>query len=343
MSTVNTYQRAEPGVDRRLMAAAGASALALLLLLATTPSPAAAASTVRAAVVRGTLVVSGTPARDRIALRLSRAHPNRLQVDVGDNGSADHEFKLAAFKAIDVEAGDGRDRIRIDTANGGFTTSRPTRINGQGGDDTLIGGNGNETFAGGSGNDVVDGNGGHDTASLGSGNDTFTWDPGDGSDVVRGGGGTDTLVFTGSVDDEVIGVAANAGRATLTRDVGNVVMDLDAVEAIRLRTLLGNEHVTIGDLTGTDLARVDVDLAAVRGGTTSDNQKDFVTVDGTAGTDTVAVTASGATISVDGLAAAVRVTHADPEGDRLDIDTLGGDDQVSIGAGVDGLVQLDVQ
>ncbi len=120
-------------------------------------------------------------------------------------------------------------------------------------------------------------------------------------------------------------------------------MDLDAVEAIRLRTLLGNEHVTIGDLTGTDLARVDVDLAAVRGGTTSDNQKDFVTVDGTAGTDTVAVTASGATISVDGLAAAVRVTHADPEGDRLDIDTLGGDDQVSIGAGVDGLVQLDVQ
>ena len=170
-----------------------------------------------------------------------------------------------------------------------------------------------------------------------------TWDPGDGSDVVRGGGGTDALVFTGSDDDEVLGVTANAGRVAVTRDVGNVVMDLDAVEAIRLRTLLGNEHVTIGDLTGTDLASVDVDLAAVRGGTTSDNQKDFVTVTGTAGNDTVAVTASGDAISVDGLAAAVRVTHADPEGDRLDVDTLGGDDQVSIGAGVDGLVQLAVQ
>ena len=62
----------------------------------------------------------------------------------------------------------------------------------------------------------------------------------------------------------------------MTRDVGNVAMDLDAVEAIRLRGLLGNEQVTIGDLTGTDLASVDVDLAAVRGGTTPDNQKDFV-------------------------------------------------------------------
>ena len=343
MSTVNTYQRAEVGVDRRLVAAAGASALALLLLLATAPSPAAAASTVRAAVVNGTLVVSGTPSRDRIALRLSRTHPNRLQVDVGDNGSADHEFSLGSFTAINVEAGDGRDRIRIDTANGGFTNAKPTRIHGQGGDDTLIGGDGNETFVGGRGNDVVDGNGGADTASLGAGNDTFEWDPGDGSDVVRGGGGTDTLVFTGSNDDEVIGVSADRGRVAVTRDVGNVVMDLDAVEAIRLRTLLGNEQVTIGDLTGTDLASVDVDLAAVRGGTTPDNQKDFVTVTGTAGNDTVAVTASGDAVSVDGLAAAVRVTHADPDGDRLDVDTLGGDDHVSIGAGVNGLVQLAVQ
>ena len=55
------------------------------------------------------------------------------------------------------------------------------------------------------------------------------------------------------------------------------------------------------------------------------------------------MTASGDTVSVVGLAAAVRVTHADPEGDRLDVDTLGGDDHVSIGAGVNGLVQLAVQ
>ena len=43
-----------------------------------------------------------------------------------------------------------------------------------------------------------------------------------------------------------------ADRVAVTRDVGNVVMDLDAVEAIRLLDLLGNEHVTIGDVTGTE-------------------------------------------------------------------------------------------
>jgi hypothetical protein len=318
-------------------------AVALAAIAASIAVPvAAAAPTVTAGVSNGTLTITGSQAPDKVTLRLS-ADGSQLQVDVGDDGSADAAFELGTFTAIDVEAGNGDDTVRIDEVHGNFTKAKATRIDGQNGDDTLIGGSGNELFFGGRGNDVVDGNGGADTASLGAGNDTFVWDPGDGSDVVRGGGGTDTLVFTGSNDDEVIGVSADAGRVAVTRDVGNVVMDLDAVETIRLRTLLGNEQVTIGDLTGTDLASVDVDLAAVRGGTTPDNQKDFVTVTGTAGNDTVAVSASGGAVTVDGLAAAVRVTHADPDGDRLDVDTLGGDDNVSIAAGVNGLVQLDVQ
>ncbi len=157
---------------------------------------------------------------------------------------------------------------------------------------------------------------------------------------MRGGGGSDSLLFNGSDFDEVLTVTANGGRVAVTRDVGNVAMDLDAVEAIRFRTLLGNEQVTIGDMTGTDLATVDVDLAAVRGGTTSDNQKDFVTLTGTAGNDTVAVTASGAGVRVDGLAAAVQITHADPEGDRLAIDTLGGIDTVAVDPAAAGLLQV---
>ena len=291
MSTVNTYQRAEVGVDRRLVAAAGASALALLLLLATAPSPAAAASTVKAAVVNGTLVVSGTPARDRIALRLSRTHPNRLQVDVGDNGSADHEFSLGSFTAINVEAGDGRDRIRIDTANGGFTKAKPTRINGQGGDDTLIGGDGNETFVGGRGNDVVDGNGGADIASPRRRQRHLRMGPGRWLGR-RPGRGRHRQPRLHRVQRRRghRRLGRSPGRVVVTRTSATSSMDLDAVEAIRLRTLLGNEQVTIGDMTGTDLASVDVDLAAVRGGTTPDNQKDFVTVTGTPGSDTIALT-----------------------------------------------------
>ena len=343
MSIVITHPRAEVGVERRLAAAAGAIALALLLLLAARPSPAAAASTVNAAVVNGTLVVSGTPSRDRIAFRLSRTHPNRLQVDVGDNGTADHEFRLRSFSAIRVEAGDGRDRIRIDTGNGGFTASKPTRIEGQGGDDTLIGGNGHETFVGGSGNDVVDGNGGADTASLGAGNDTFAWDPGDGSDVVRGGTGIDTLVFNGSGDDEVVAIGAKAGRVVLTRDLGNVVMDLDTVEAIHLRTLSGNDQVTIGDLTGTDLASVEVDLALSPGSDFSDGEADAVTVTGTDGTDAIAVNDDGGAVDVDGLAANVRVAHTDPTLDTLTVDTRAGNDAVTVDPAANQLIPVTVK
>jgi len=72
----------------------------------------------------------------------------------------------------------------------------------------------------------------------------------------------------------------------------------------------------------------------------SDNQKDFVTLTGTAGDDTVAVTASGAGVRVDGLAAAVEVSHADPDGDRLAIDTLTGVDAVTVDPAVAGLLQL---
>ena len=137
-------------------------------------------------------------------------------VDFGDNGSADRTFPLGSIAAIDVEAGGGNDRIRIDTRNGSFTKARPTRINGGSGNDTLIGGDGNETLIGGDGNDVVDGNGGADTVSLGNGNDTLNWDAGDGSDAVRGGSGTDTLVVTGSAVDEFLGTTTRAGRVTFT-------------------------------------------------------------------------------------------------------------------------------
>ena len=317
----------------------------ILLVLGARPVD---ASTVRAAVSGGTLVVTGTPARDRIALRLSRAHPNRLQVDIGDNGSADLSFRLATFARIDVEAGGGNDRIRLDTRNGAFTITKPTRVHGGKGDDTLIGGNGNETFFGGDGNDVVDGNGGADRAILGSGTDTFTWNPHDGSDVVRGDSGADTLVFTGSDADKALTATAIAGRVSFTRSVtngdpDNSVTDLDGIEAIHVAALAGNELVTVNDLAGTDLARFDVDLAPDLGSIAPDHQKDTVAVIGTAGNDAVAVTASGATVRVDGLAPSVRITHADADADKLVFDTLAGDDQVTVDPAVLALISVSGQ
>ena len=304
---------------------------------------ATAAPTVRARVIDGALRVSGTPFADRIALRVSATDSSLLQLDIGDDRSVDGAFDLDAFATIDVEAANGDDTVRLDTANGAFTTAKPTVVDGEKGDDTLIGGSGNELFFGGRGSDFVDGNGGADTAFLGEGADTFVWDPGDGSDVVEGQGGFDTHIFNGAGGNEIFAATANGGRVTFTRNTGGIVMDLNTIEALDVRALGGADSVTINDLTGTDLTSVDVDLAGAIDGADSDRAADTVTVTGTAGKDTIAATADGNAVEVDGLAGAVRVTHADSAFDALVVDSGAGDDDVSVAQAVNGLIQVTVK
>jgi len=329
------------GVRGRRRASARASALGLVLL-AVAASPAAAAPTLTAEVTNGTLHISGGPSAERIALRLSALDRNQLQIDVGDDGSADRTFDLGTFGAIDVEAGNGDDTVRIDQVNGAFTTTKSTRIDGQNGDDTLIGGSGAETLVGGRGNDLVDGNGGVDTAFLGKGDDSFVWDPGDASDIVEGGAGSDTMVFNGANGDEIMAATADEGRVSFTRNLGTIVMDLDDVEVIDVRALRGADTITVNDVSGTDLERVDVDLAAVLGGSTADGNADTVDVVASKGDDSIAAQANGSAVEVSGLAALVRITHTDPARDSLVIDTVAGDDDVVVDPAVGTLILVSV-
>ena len=329
--------RAARAVRGRLAAPFGATALALVVLTMTATTV-AAGSAVEASVDAGTLRITGSPSADRIALRLSAADSNQLQVDVGDNGTADFTFNRGTFAAIDVRAGNGADTVRIDQVNGIFTTSEATRMYGQNGDDSLHGGTGAEVFVGGRGDDVVDGNAGADTAFLGSGDDTFVWDQGDGSDVVEGASGSDTLVFNGFGANENMAVAPSGGRVRFTRTQGGIVMDLDDVEAIDARPAGGTDTVTVNDVSGTDLARLDVDLAATIGGAASDAQADTVNVNGTTGDDSIAANAVGSAVEVSGVAPLVRITHADPALDSLVIDGLTGDDDVAIDPALAALI-----
>ena len=227
------------------------------------------------------LVVKGTAASDRIALRQSATDRQILEVDVGDNGSADFRVARNRFRSIRVDARRGDDRVRIDEANGAFTTTTPTQVNGQRGNDTLIGGSadtlnggdgndnlvggsGAETLIGGDGNDAADGNQGADVALLGAGNDRFTWDPGDGSDVVEGQAGHDAMTFNGSNGAEQFVVSANFGRVLFFRDLGTITMDLNGVEEIDTNALGGADQLTVGNLAGTDLTAIKTDLAGVR-------------------------------------------------------------------------------
>src|SRR6185295_14012907 len=207
-------------------------------------------------------------------------------------------------ETIAVTGGGGNDTL---TAGNGLATLTSLTLDGAGGNDTLLGGDGNDTLIGGSGNDFVDGNIGSDVADLGGGNDIFQWDPGDGSDVVEGGSGTDTLQFNGSNAGEAIAIAASGSHAILTRNIAAITMDLHGMENVNIRALGSADNITIGDLRGSDVNQVHVDLAAFDG--TDDGAADTVTVALTAGDDALTFAVPGDSVVVNGLGAQVIVEH----------------------------------
>ena len=284
----------------------------------------------------GTLEVNGGHRANALALRLGDR--TQVQVDVGDDGSADFTFARNDVRAITVNMGPGNDAVRIDDTNGAFTDSIPTTIAGGAGDDSLIGGAGAETFQGGAGNDTIDGGKGNDTAYLGDGNDVFSWDPGEGSDAIDGQGGRDRMLFNGGAGADTVTMTANFGRLTFFRNPGNVTMDTDNVEIVDFNALGGPDSVTVNDLTGTDVTQTNLDLAAELGGSAADGAVDNVEVNGTKGDDTIHVDGSRAGVDVTGLATAVSIKHADPT-DSLSLNTITGKNSVIVN-GVTGLLQL---
>jgi len=268
---------------------------------------------------RGVLTVKGTRDDDRIAVRLRAGQSGVLEVDVGDDGSADFSFDRADVTNLVVDGRGGDDRLRIDETNGVFTDTIPTRMDGGLGDDTLAGGSGAEILLGGLGNDSIDGNRGNDTGFLGFGDDTFIWDPGDGSDVVEGQFGSDTLLFNGAAGAEQVDVSANGNRVRFFRQPANINMDTNDVERFVFNALGGVDTVTVNDLTGTDAREVVVDQG------TPDGQTDRVVVNGTNGDDAASIRGGAGNVSVLGLAARVQVLNGEP-GDQLVVSGLAGDD-----------------
>ncbi len=260
-------------------------------------------------------------------VRFDRIDPAPFAIDIGTSEN------------LVLNANGGDDSF---SATGDLAALISITVDGGAGNDTLLGSNGDDVLLGGDNNDFVDGQQGDDVAFLGGGDDSFQWDPGDGSDVVEGQADTDTMVFNGSGGDEIFEASANGQRLRFTRNLGNIVMDVDDVEVVDLNALGGADTITVNDLTGTDVVGFDGDLAGVLGGTAGDAQPDTVIVNGTNGPDNIDVTGAGTSASVAGLATQVNLTNSEGANDSLVVNALGGDDVVEATTLPAGVIKLTI-
>src|SRR5262249_2827117 len=156
---------------------------------------------------------------------------------------------------------------------------------------TIHAGAGDDTLEGGAGNDMLFGE---------AGDDQFVWGTIDGSDADDGGAGTDTLLFTASDVDELISISASGTHVSVTRDGGNVAIDLNNFEHGVVNASGGADTITVNDMSGTGVVKTDIDLGAGAGGAGGDGANDTVVINGTAGSDTFTLSIVNGALVIDG-------------------------------------------
>jgi len=260
----------------------------------------------------GAEVFTVTPNGSRV--RFDRTTPGPFSLDIGTTEN------------LVLNMNDGDD---VFTAGNGLANLIHLQVDGGAGNDTITGGDGNDMLLGGSGNDVITGGRGSDTAILGTGDDEFVWNPGDGSDVVDGQDGFDTLLFNDANIAETVNISAKGNRASLTRDIGGVTMDLGTMERIQIAALGGADTFVVNDLSTTSVQQVAIDLSASAGSGVGDGAADSVTVNGTSAGNQIQVVGSGGSVGVLGLSAQVTLTGTEGANDSLHINALGGNDTIN--------------
>jgi hypothetical protein len=338
-------------------------------------TPAGAATGPTATLKGGTVTVTGTANRDVIAIT---EDANRLAVDFGSDGSIDAQFRRSEFDRVQVLAGGGDDGITVEgpgvgdvpvTINGGAgndgggvvgnigdfgTGDAPVTINGNDGNDNFLTATpGPVTVRGGAGNDLVNGGGagvGRETVLLGDGNDRFVSDlnafVGARSDIVDGGSGRDTMEMNGAFASESVSLSADAGHLIVDHNLRDRI-DTNNVEDVKwvgfggLDETGAGDAVAVNDLSGTDVTHFMADFTDPLDNKGPNNSADQLTVRGTAGTDHVTVSGSGANIAVAGLSPTVTAVNLNKK-DVLQIETLQGRDTVDSSRLQRGLVQLQV-
>lgn len=225
---------------------------------------------------------------------------------------------LETSDAIQIAGNGGSDLI---DAAGAIEGTHQILLDGGEGNDTIIGSARADSIVGGEGRDRVRGGAGDDVALLGNAADFYAWKNGDGNDVIEGQGGEDELELVGGPADDSFVFAANGARLSIFGSVGGAFIDVNEIERISIRAGRGIDSLNIGDLTGTAVERIDIELAEKRNSPSSD----LVAVAGTAAGDFISLSLADDHVSVEGLPATFGVHHADAR-DRLVLNGgLGGD------------------
>jgi Ca2+-binding RTX toxin-like protein len=146
------------------------------------------------------------------------------------------------------------------------------------------------------------------------------------------------MLFFGANVAENIDISANGGRALFVRNIANVTMDLNDVEGIDFRALGGADNIVVGDLSGTDVTEIDLDLRGPNGG--GDGAADTITVNGTQGDDVIGVAGDATGVSVVGLQARVNIFFQEAANDRLTLNGQAGDDVINASSLEAGGIQL---
>jgi Ca2+-binding RTX toxin-like protein len=175
-----------------------------------------------------TLIVNGSAGDDRLALRVPSADPKVIEVDFGDDGSADVVVKRAAIDSIRVQTGAGDDAVRAafarqvpTTLDGGLGVDVLT-LEGSGADDRYelsakgtrvrVGGDASMSFEGVESFEA-DALGGADSVTVGNLTGTELQDAH--ADLGAGDGRRDCVVLEGTAGDDQPSVLSFAGVAVI--------------------------------------------------------------------------------------------------------------------------------
>jgi len=224
---------------------------------------------------------------------------------------------VAGLAAVTVNGGLDHDTL---DASAQLAAGVSVTLNGDGGNDDLTGSPNADALNGGADIDIIRGRAGIDTIHGGAGKDLIIWNDGDGNDVIDGDADGDVVrINTGGGADNISFNKQGVSRFQVAGTGGSVfTLDIGGVETVELHTGLGDDVVTVHDLTGAEKYGADLSTIYFYAGTDTDT--DTLVLNGTNGPDTfdVSPTGAGLDLGVDSV-------------EKLEINTLGGRDNVIIG------------